>query len=324
MSETTSKSISVKNQISLWENLLEIRIQMQKCLLAANKLPQNDKQKDLQENEEYNSKIIDSKRVCKMLLDKLMFLQNLCLQQYPETKDLGKNKSDEAKMDVDDSEEIPSEDEVSENEETNSNSETIRDTTENKGKKRKLEDYEKDIDEQYSSYKKYCFSVVQKWDEKTRPILTKNMANTSVVNQIDHILSDKQKLIKRTQLKRSNYHIIGKTEEENSKESDPEIYDDDDFYHQLLRELIEYKSADVTDPVQLGRQWVQLQNLRSKMKKTIDTRATKGRKIRYTVHPKLVNYMAPIEENGWTDLAKNEMFGSLFGKKQVDVKKAEA
>ena len=38
-----------------------------------------------------------------------------------------------------------------------------------------------------------------------------------------------------------------------SKEYDPEIFDDSDFYHQLLRELIERRSSDITDPVQLGR-----------------------------------------------------------------------
>lgn len=38
-----------------------------------------------------------------------------------------------------------------------------------------------------------------------------------------------------------------------SKEYDPEIFDDSDFYHQLLRELIERRASDVTDPVQLGR-----------------------------------------------------------------------
>ena len=31
-----------------------------------------------------------------------------------------------------------------------------------------------------------------------------------------------------------------------------EIFDDDDFYHQLLRELIERKTAGVTDPISLG------------------------------------------------------------------------
>lgn len=40
----------------------------------------------------------------------------------------------------------------------------------------------------------------------------------------------------------------------NSEELDPEIYDDDDFYHQLLRELIEKKTGEAgTNQTALGR-----------------------------------------------------------------------
>lgn len=49
------------------------------------------------------------------------------------------------------------------------------------------------------------------------------------------------------------------------------------------------------------------------MKRKIDTRATKGRKIRYTIHSKLVNFMAPYTQETWTDEAKNELYSSLFG-----------
>jgi len=38
------------------------------------------------------------------------------------------------------------------------------------------------------------------------------------------------------------------------EEFDPEIYDDDDFYHQLLRELIERRTGEAgSDQVSLGR-----------------------------------------------------------------------
>ena len=49
------------------------------------------------------------------------------------------------------------------------------------------------------------------------------------------------------------------------------------------------------------------------MKAKVDTRASKGRKIRYTVHNKMVNFMAPVPSYSWTDGAKNELFKSLFG-----------
>lgn len=115
---------------------------------------------------------------------------------------------------------------------------------------------------------------------------------------------DKDRLIKRTQLKRSLYQICGdeKAKIENLddlknhhlKDYDEEIFDDQDFYNQLLRELIDRKTSNVLDPVELSRRSIEMQKLRSKNKKKVDTKASKGRKIRFEVHKSLVNFMAPI------------------------------
>ena len=67
--------------------------------------------------------------------------------------------------------------------------------------------------------------------------------------------------------------------DEADKEYDGEIFDDDDFYHQLLRELIERKTEGVTDPLRLGQKWLQIQKMRNKIKKKVDTKASKGRKL---------------------------------------------
>lgn len=40
---------------------------------------------------------------------------------------------------------------------------------------------------------------------------------------------------------------------DNLKDYDVEVFDDDDFYHQMLRELIEKKTSDVNDPIALSR-----------------------------------------------------------------------
>ena len=54
------------------------------------------------------------------------------------------------------------------------------------------------------------------------------------------------------------------------------------FSLQLLRELIERKMnyTEGSDPTAMGRQWLELQKLRNKAKKKVDTKASKGRKIR--------------------------------------------
>ena len=63
----------------------------------------------------------------------------------------------------------------------------------------------------------------------------------------------------------------------------------------------------------LGQQWLQLQKVRAKAKKKVDTKASKGRKTRYDIYAKLVNFMAPVFPiSTLTEEAKNELFASLF------------
>lgn len=329
------KGNCVRSQLKLWESLLEIRIKLQKCLSTSNQMPQYDVYKHFKTNAEYAKKDDEAKNKLKTLLNSMLQLQNFLLKQYPETKDLlTENKKrkteenvDEEPMDMDDplDEEIPSDTEdENETENTLVSTENVADCNKYLFRKRmKLNDYEKILSENHKSYSDYRNSVIQKWNEKTKIAtgkLEKGM-NESTLKQIEFALSDKEKARKKTRLKRSEYKIIGKIEaaDDNDgrriQEHDSEIYDDDDFYHQLLRDLIEYKSSDITDPIQLSKQWIQLQNMRSKIKRKIDTRATKGRRIRYNVHNKLVNFMAPITVNDtWTDHAKDELYSSLFGK----------
>ncbi|KAJ8717713.1 hypothetical protein PYW07_005643 [Mythimna separata] len=353
LSEDAKKGICVRNQLLLWESLLEMRIHLQRCVNTANQMPMPETYNELKENEEFVEETNATKANVTNVLDKLLSLQNLLLSKYPETKTLCNKKLSKPQADAkqtakeDSDEEIPSD---TDNEEipsdTDAEEETLKEvqTPKNKSKatpakKRKLEEYETDISTSHKAFKSFRDSSIQKWNEKTRLATATNVKNAptnTVLQQISYILSDKEKLVRRTQLKRSEYEIIGYKkeipEEEESRDAEdtevnpvtrdrkhndeyiPEIFDDSDFYHQLLRELIECKSADISDPVQLSRQWIALQQMRSKMKRKVDTKATKGRKIKYVVHNQLVNFMAPEKSVQWTDESKNELYSSLFGK----------
>lgn len=276
----------------------------------------------------------------------MLTLQSTLFKKFPETKTISGNRkydSKEMEQKVESDEEIPSDTEEEEIPSDTDPEEQIEeksklDYKKSLPKKRKLEDYEKEIAIVNKAFKTFRDSTIQKWNEKTRLATAanfKNIPTNSILQQISYILSDKNKLIKRTQLKRSEYDIVGYKKEvtnniigdqigeetnpitRDRKENDEyiaEIFDDSDFYHQLLRELIECKSADISDPVQLSRQWIALQQMRSKMKRKVDTKATKGRKIKYVVHNQLVNFMAPEKNLNWSDESKNELYSSLFGK----------
>ena len=64
------------------------------------------------------------------------------------------------------------------------------------------------------------------------------------------------------------------------------------------------------------QEWVRRQKARkARRKKTVDTRATKGRKLRYQVHEKLQNFMVPVRTSRgvWHDEQIDELFASLLG-----------
>jgi protein AATF/BFR2 len=239
---------------------------------------------------------------------------------------------------------IGSEDDENEEEEDEEDEEIYSDTDEEmranemkRIKKQKLcerfkyklldtEDLEQYLNEFNQKFKKYRNATIQKWYDKTRLTTGKSFAalEKPIVQQIEHILADRERIIKRTQLKRTQLKICGKEESQTPasyeeqrdrhlKDYDVEIFDDQDFYNQLLRELIDRKSSSITDPVELARKSIELQKLKSKNKKQVDTKASKGRKIRFDVHKPMINFMAPIYKCTVPEQTRNELFCSLFG-----------
>jgi len=188
----------------------------------------------------------------------------------------------------------------------------------------KKHEFEKHIRERYASFLPFRDATVQKWLEKVQTVGEKSARNNfsafqlSGKNLIQHGLKDKEFLVKRTQLKRTKYNIIGcavdAKNDQSGKEYNEEIFDDDDFYHQLLREVIERKTAHITNPIELTRTYMELQKTRTRIKKNVNTKASKGRRIRYQVHPKLVNFFAPQDNSSMSENAVKELSSSLFGK----------
>ncbi|KAI9148624.1 rRNA-processing protein bfr2 [Blastocladiella emersonii ATCC 22665] len=67
------------------------------------------------------------------------------------------------------------------------------------------------------------------------------------------------------------------------------IFDDSDFYSAQLKDLIDRKLADQPGAVAAHHATLRA----SRVKRAVDTRASKGRQLRFHVHDKLANFMAP-------------------------------
>ncbi|CAO2658341.1 Nn.00g060640.m01.CDS01 [Neocucurbitaria sp. VM-36] len=163
-------------------------------------------------------------------------------------------------------------------------------------------------------------AVLERWSNKTKATtVTNNKArlNASAQQTLTEVLDAQltsSHLVTRTQTPRSCAPLQASTK---IPQPDPAIYDDADFYGLLLKELLEQRSADlnangtaefvVQAPWQVARE--------AKTKKIVDTKASKGRRLRYTVQEKLQNFMAPEERGEWGDRQREELFSSLFGQR---------
>lgn len=72
------------------------------------------------------------------------------------------------------------------------------------------------------------------------------------------------------------------------------------------------------DPATVAMRLAALKLQSKKNKKQVDRRASKGRKLRYEVHEKLVNFMVPIPTATWRPEMVDELIGGLFGARKDD------
>ena len=175
-------------------------------------------------------------------------------------------------------------------------------------------------------------ATLTKWSQRTNPITAlrpQNRFSQTPVQQpltsvIDQQLTGEsvERAIKRTRVARScaPAQAASKVAVEDEK-----IYDDADFYSLLLRELVDRRMAD-TQSAPAASQAPDIAHIVPsradlKVKKQVDTKASKGRKMRFTVHEKLQNFMAADDRGSWGERQRAELFGSLLGRK---VEMAEA
>lgn len=285
--EEVKKGQSIQNQQKIWENLLEARIKAQKMLTTANAMPDYDSHIELLEvhSEAFSNKVEQSLSNIYNLLDNLVELQSTLVKNFTDTKNLKLKRKSKSKP---------------------SNMFT---------KRSKLAEYDDLISKNNELYNEFRNTTLQKWHERTKTVkeMKGSTGNIDFMTKIQNALLKKDEMIRKTQLFRGGYNLFGRDTFNNGELYSAEIFDDSEFYHQQLRELIEYKSGLDENQFEIAQKLIELQRVRGKMQKRVDTRASKGRKIRYIVHNKLVNFMAPNDECTMSDEAKVELFNSLFG-----------
>lgn len=175
-------------------------------------------------------------------------------------------------------------------------------------------------------------TTLTKWSERTNPNSTlprtSKFSTTTTQQPLTSILDTHltgpslQKLLLKTRTPRSCAPVQASSARTTTTTTiaDADIYDDADFYTLLLRELVDQRMTDSANPhnsaAGMNGTSLVLPSQRSlKVKKPVDPKASKGRKLRYTVHEKLQNFMAPEDRGTWGERQIGELFGSLLGRR---------
>jgi len=287
---------AVKFQVELWDKLVQLRLRMQPTLQLLAKLPTPECRQRYMTGDIANKGKLEISSKLQNMIDKLLDLQEQCEKSQGKEEDPDEILSSEDEEKEEEKEEKP--------------------VASSRKRKQPFSYYSTLLSNNTTVQEEYRKTVITKWYEKTS---LGSQRKTSFMNkevttldQIQHILSDRDRLVKRTKQNRASVKMYGTDEELDSHDY---MFNDDDFYQQLLRDVIDRKMGglDKNDPVSMGKQWVELQRLKVKTKKKrVDNKASKGRKVRYEVHSKLLGFMAPTVRDTVSDTLQDELFGSLF------------
>ncbi|KAI0955119.1 hypothetical protein AcW1_006797 [Taiwanofungus camphoratus] len=300
------KGKAVSRQITLWDTLLDARIQLQKVANAANRLPVNTQLQSYASHQSVLDSLESMLGEAAALSEELFILQESLLE-HNESVSAPPRKHRRV-----DDETAP-----------HDYSEHLRDLSSSAST---LE----------ASWHAHLVHTLAKWSAKVQAVApsvllgNRNSFNKDdkgkigVVSMVDEMLrTEGGKLLSRTRTQRSKGARLGSGDNFNKPavddvdaedREDPEVFDDLDFYQQLLRDVIKARGGNDS---QAGDQdWVaQQREKKAKRKLKVDTKASKGRKLRYEVHPKLQNFMVPVPvaQGAWHDEQIDGLFSSLLG-----------
>ncbi|KAM3346976.1 hypothetical protein ACQJBY_021141 [Aegilops geniculata] len=279
--DDVSRGQAVKNQKALWDKTLEMRFLLQKAFSTSNKLPKDPfKSRFCSHYQEIEQAYVDLLDSSKQTLGCMLELQKALLEQNQAAKGVNDTLPD-------------------------SNGES---------------DEWLQVQKLHTRITPFRNTEIDKWQRKTQ-VTTGAAAlkgklhafNQNISDQVAGYMRDPSRMINRMHLRKSDVGVFGEsaaepatTVEGKDVEGDPELIDDSEFYHQLLKEFLESCDNGASESA-----FYALRKKQHKKRKLVDRRASKSRKIRYSVHEKIANFMAPVPMT--VPPMASKLFENLFG-----------
>ena len=319
--KTEQKSKSVRIQRALWEQMLRMRIKLQKGVENGMKMPGPLANRGLRRLSKSTNKSLESlATAAKDTLLVMLHLQLYLMKQFEKTGEVDTSEVAAKLKNL----KQKREDEKSEGEGGSASTEQFWDVCEaiqnefvefrdsscdrwqrksqvSSGSAGNLKAFNQGISQQVRA----AMLAPEKAIDRSRPALarTKKIGENIQVSRLgDSTNSDN------SDDERFDEDVDGARPNKNgsSMESrkDNESYDDFDMYEQLLKEFLESGNVDGDAPRNAAKP--------AKRRKIVDRRASKGRKLRYHIQEPLVNFVSSIEEEvpQWAEKLFTQLFAS--------------
>ncbi|KAE8787009.1 Protein AATF [Hordeum vulgare] len=276
-----SRGQAVKNQKALWDKTLEMRFLLQKAFTTSNKLPKDPtKSRFCGHEQEIEQAYVDLLDSSKQTLGSMLELQEALLERNQVAKGVKDT--------------VPNS--------TGENDDWLQ------------------MQKMQTRITLFRNTEIDKWQRKTQ-VTTGAAAlkgklhafNQNISDQVAGYMRDPSRMINRMYLRKSDVGVFGESAvqpatavEGKDVEGDPELIDDSEFYHQLLKEFLESCDTGASESA-----FYALRKKQHKKRKLVDRRASKSRKIRYSVHEKIANFMAPVPMT--IPPMASKLFENLFG-----------
>lgn len=325
LSETTrkdaAKGLCILEQNKLFENIIDVRIKLQKALNSANNLPLTKESWKHLKSDKTDSLIKESQKLLTKVLGQMIEFRN----EF-QIKDHISQKQEKAE----------------------------------RPEKRSISSLTKETDRLDNELSVYRSAVLNKWSTKVASASGSHAltsAKFKAINQpadvqVQNQLADTERLLKRTCLSRrgitpfrfhedlnngkldqlaaqerqdddaedadldipNNYDPRKKDNNALDTAENPYIFDDEDFYRVLLNDLVDKKISDARTSNGTSAN-IAITSRSTKLKKNVDTKASKGRKLNYSIQEPIANYEAPRSGYKWSDEQIDEFFAGFLGQR---------
>lgn len=297
--EEMKRSLRARNQQQLWNTCLEVRIMLQQLLSVANQMPQGAAAWETF-SDGAAAEIAAAKRSASSLATSLIGVQDTLLRRDAAPA-LAKR--------------LPP---------------PLAPLTRGGGSKR--EEHHHSVDALlaqsaalWTAFEPQHDAVITQWSRRAnvlsgsalqRKQFKLSSLDQGVIEQVNTLLADREPLLKRTRRRRSQLRVFGEDAAATAEQApSDEIFDDSDFYRNLLRELLESGGASGVSGANVGAglgRAEEKKRAKKRRRKEMERKASKGRKVRVGVlHPKLANFMGPTRPVE-SAIDADELFASLF------------